>query len=49
MGECYFSKVTSMGVFRVFKIVQIVPNRTKHHKYTKVVLTLLFCKSSFKA
>ena len=24
-----------MGVFRVFKIVQMVPNRATHHKYER--------------
>ena len=27
-----------MGVFDVFKIVQIVPNRVKHHKWVKLAL-----------
>ena len=25
-----------MGVFHVFKIVQMVPNRTKHHKFVDI-------------
>ena len=31
-----------MGVFQVFKIVQMVPNRAKHHKKLSLVLESKF-------
>ena len=36
---------STMGVFHVFKIVQKVPNRVKHHKCRKIILNYVILNS----